>query len=191
MTTKGSDPFPLIALGLDLSLTSTGWAVWGGDVGRIRTDVGHPKKEGLKGIERRNWIAGGVFDLLDRQYPLLPLVVIEAVPTHGAHSLVPLAMLHGVVLDFLPDNGCAVAYVPGSVLKKHLAGKGNADKHQMVAAAQAVGYKGNQADEADAYGLALIGHHLLGGQEHRTAMRDACLANVSWEVPLPTTEAAS
>ena len=168
----------LTPIGLDLSLVSTGWAVYGGEVGRIR-----PKK--LSGTERRRWIADQVVETWFAEYGRsgTPVVyVIESVPTHGAHSVVPLGMLHGVVLNALDGKADGIAYVPGPVLKKHLTGKGNAKKEQMVEAAQALGYKGKSHDEADAFGLALLGHHLLGGTDHLTPMRSACLAGVTWEI---------
>lgn len=175
----------MIVVGLDLSLVSTGWCI-GSECGRIR-----PKK--MSGIQRRAWIADEVLDVGDHADVAIlnhVLFVIEAVPTHGAHSIVPLGMLHGVVLHRLYEwEAGAVAYVPGPTLKKFLAGSGNAKKEQMVAAAQALGYAGESHDEADAFGLALIGHHLLGGTDHLTPQRSALLASVAWEIPLPEEEA--
>lgn len=178
------------AIGLDLSVVSTGWCIHGGEVGRIRTNVGPAKK--LKDIERRRFIADSIEAVIAAavrpgwlKAPVPVLIVLEAVPTHGARAIVELAALHGVVLDLLGPLGCPIVYVTGSSLKKSLAGAGNADKDRMVAAARAVGYGGDQHDEADAVGLALIGHHLLGGEEHLTPMRAACLSSVRWLVPLP------
>lgn len=172
----------MIPIGLDLSLTSTGWAVWGGACGRIR-----PK--GISGIERRTWIAGQVGGVVEKAgWDWGKLAVIEAVPTARAFAAVPLGMLHGVVLKELDDIDVgAIAYVTTGVLKKHLAGTGTAKKEQMVAAAQALGYQGKSNDEADAYGLALIGHHLLGGTTHLTPQRAALLASVAWEIPMAET----
>lgn len=187
----------MIPLGLDLSVTSTGWAVWGGDVGRIRTDVLPASRLG-KGYERRRYIADAIEAVVAAAVrpawltPPVPVaVVMEAVPTKGAFDIVTTAMLHGVVLDVLGPLEVPVASVPASTLKKHLAGNGRAEKPQMIAAARAVGYEGDQHDEADAVGLALIGHHLLGGEEHLTPMRAACLSSVRWLVPLPETAGAA
>ena len=167
-------------LGLDLSVRSTGWAVWGGAAGRIRTNL--TAHTGWSDIRRRTVIADRIDTITGDFWPVL--AVIEA-PFAGTNRKTgrDLNMLHAVVLDRLGDT-CPVAYVTTSTLKKHLAGRGDADKHQMIAAAQTVGYTGRQDDEADAWGLALIGHHLLGGVDHLTPMRAACLAAVTWETPM-------
>lgn len=46
--------------------------------------------------------------------------------------------------------------VPVGEIKKHLTGKGNADKPAMIAAVQALGYEVVSDDEADAIALALL-----------------------------------
>lgn len=175
-------------LGLDLSCTSTGWAVYGKEFGRIRTDLA--EHIGLSDIDKRRHTAAAVEVLTaGTAWAYLSLgvslVVIEAPFAMPGRPKVnrKIDMLHGVILDRLP-YGLPVAYVPPKVLKVHLAGRGDADKQQMIAAAQAAGYSGKQNDEADAYGLALIGHHLLGGIDHLTPQRAACLAQVAWEVPM-------
>lgn len=168
-------------LGLDLSIRSTGWAIWGGAAGRIRTDL--TAHAGWSDIRRRRHIAHEVACLTSR--PLLAVIEASfAGPNRKTGEA--LAMLHAVVLDRLGDT-CPAAYVTTGTLKKHLAGRGDADKQQMIAAAQTVGYPGRQNDEADAWGLALIGHHLLGGTDHLTPMRAACLAAVRWETPMVAT----
>lgn len=186
----------MVPIGLDLSLTSTGWAVWGGAVGRIRTDLAHHR--GLKGIERRAYIARSLSAAAyegawDGQTYRDVLVVIEKSYTNQVNPKtgIDLAMLHAVVLHVLDDSlAPSVVYVTPSTAKKHLAGKGGASKDEMITAARSVGYQGDQTDEADAYGLALIGHHLLGGTDHLTPHRASCLAAVEWLVPLPETAAA-
>lgn len=182
-------------IGLDLSVVSTGWCAHGVDVGRIRTDIGPAKT--LKGIDRRRYIADQVEAVIAAAVrprwlrpPVPVLCVIEKSYVGGVTSTqtgIDLAMLHAVVLDLLGPLRCPIAYVAPSTLKKHLAGKGGASKAEMVAAAQAAGYGGHQDDEADAFGLALIGHHLLGGHDHLAPHRSSCLQAVEWLVPLPET----
>ena len=46
--------------------------------------------------------------------------------------------------------------VPVGEIKKHLTGKGNADKVAMIAAVQALGYAVTDDNEADAIALALL-----------------------------------
>lgn len=181
----------MIPLGLDLALVKTGWSAWNVDTGLIRTDVGPAKQ--LKGISRRRHIADSIEAVVahvagGRLSPHTPvLVVIENHVAAAAtrQTAIGLGMLHAVVLDTLGPLGCPIVLVAPSSAKKHLAGSGKAGKDEMVATARACGYGGHQSDEADAYGLALIGHHLLGGQDHLTAHRSSCLAAVEWVVPLP------
>lgn len=177
----------MIAVGLDLSLTSTGWAVWDRRCGRVRTDLvatrhikGHP-------VKRRRYIAEGVGDAIHAIEGEVLVVIEKSFVSHAVskQTAMDLASLHAVVLDHLPWQVVGIAYCTPGTTKKHLSGKGGADKDQMIAAAQACGYKGDQTDEADAYGLALLGHHLLGGTDHLTPHRASCLAAVEWLVPLP------
>lgn len=169
-------------VGFDLSLTCTGWAVWadGLDVGRIQ-----PK--GLAGRRRRRWIAERVADLVDLAAHAAgaPLIVIEAVPTHGTRSIVRLGELHGVVLDHL--DGYQPAYFDPSKLKKYATGNGNAAKEKLLEAAQAaLGYTGKSTDESDAAWLATVGRQLLGETGPLfTAQRLSLLAGVTWPEGLP------
>lgn len=184
-------------LGVDLALVKTGWAdLYNKDAGLIRTDLASTGKP--KGIERRRyiadqleervWLAASPLRVTDLTDPPLDqvLVVIEnhVVDIVAKSTAIGLGQLHAVVLDTLAPLRCPVAYVAPKSLKKFLAGSGKADKDAMVAAARACGYQGHQEDEADAWGLALIGHHLLGGQDHLTAHRASCLAAVEWVVPM-------
>lgn len=192
----------MVPIGLDLSLASTGCAVWGEGVGLIRTDLAPTRY--LKGdpIGRRRYIAEKVSDLIHAACPVdvaapastrRALVVIEA--SHVDHAVskktaIALAGLHTVVLDRLPWQVAGIVYVAPSTAKKHLSGRGGASKDQMIGSARSVGYQGKQTDEADAYGLAMLGHHLLGGTDHLTPHRQSCLAAVEWLVPLPETAVA-
>ena len=177
-------------VGLDLSLVSSGWAIWGGQVGRVRTDLAAARPLCRNPIARRHHIAAQLYEHVRRTTSVCyRLVVLEKRYTDAKNRKtgLDLAALHAVVLDELDGLGgyTAFAYVAPATLKRHLAGRGGAGKDEMVAAAQAVGYTGSQDDEADAWGLALLGHHLLGGTEHLTPHRLSCLAAVEWLVPLP------
>lgn len=162
-------------LGLDLSLTCTGWATW--IDGALNTGRITPKK--MAGAARRRWIAEQVADLADTA-DVDPLLVIEGVPTHGAYNIVTLAELHGVVRDHL--DGYRPAYMDPSKLKKWATGVGNCKKAAMLPAAQTeLGYQGKSEDEADACWLAMVGRQLLGDTGPLfTAQRAALLVGVSW-----------
>lgn len=179
-----------VALGLDLSLTSTGWAVWGGDGGRIRTDLAAQRWARYAPISRRRYIADEVHELAHPHDSVLAVIEKSYIGAVNPKTGIDLAMLHAVVLDHLPWTVEGIVYVRPATAKKHLAGKGDAGKDEMIEAAQAVGYPGEQTDEADAWGLALLGHHLLGGTDHMTPHRASCLAAAEWVVPMPVVEVA-
>ena len=131
---------------------------------------------------RRQYIAGCVIAEWPTPRQAGTIVVIEAVPTHGAFAIAPLAALHGVVLDAIlkrqPDYcgwpgamPAEVWMVPAPVLKKWATGNGTADKTAMIAAAQSMGYEGRQTDEADAFLLALFGRMLDGDDRWATPQR--------------------
>jgi hypothetical protein len=81
-------------LALDPSLTSTGWCRTNQQTGLIITGK-------LTGPERLVFIREAVRSLLDG----VDLVVIEAVPTHGAMSIVPLAGLGSVLRVAIYEAG--------------------------------------------------------------------------------------
>jgi len=169
-----------LSLGVDLSLRSSGWALWGGACGRIRTDL--RAQRGMTPIVRRRHIAERVVAVAeDAAEPVL--VVVER--SWIGPSASALVLLHGVVADAVERSGAALVYVAPSLLKRHALGRGSAIKAEMVGAAQRAGYAGAQNDEADAWMLALVGHHLLNGTDHLTPQRAACLAGVEWEILLP------
>lgn len=142
-------------VGLDLSLTSTGWATW--IDGTLTTGRIRPKK--LHGRERRRWIADTIDDRV-LFVPGFPLVVIEAVPTRGARDIVALGLLHGVVLDVLRRRP---AYVMPTELKRWVTADQKASKTEMLRFAQAkLGLTSNSDDEADAAWLTAVGRLLLG-----------------------------
>jgi len=171
-------------LGLDLSLTCTGWATWTEDgltTGRIRSK--------LTGAARRAEIAWEVGVLIELSIPASPLIVIEAVPTRGARAVVPLAELHGVVRYFLHvgdddlyPNRHRPAYLDAGSLKTYACGYNKATKAEMVTAAQThLGYTGKSDDEADAAWLATIGRQLAGETGPLfTAQRASILPSISW-----------
>lgn len=164
-------------LGLDLSLTSTGWSIDATTSGRIRPGkaqvaMGH--------AWRRRWIAIEVVELVAEHQP--DVVVIEGLPSARALAAGALGMLHGVVLERLVLNaGVKPAFVSVSTLKKYATGNGNASKELMVAAACThLGLTNSSDDEADARWLALIGMHLKGWQPLLDPQRLSLLAGVFW-----------
>lgn len=146
-------------LGLDLSLTSTGWATWNDDgtfeTGTIRTAASEPMGH------RLNTIATQVLRMV-LDYPAL-VVIEDQVMRSQAAALS--GQVHGAVnLALYRLVSCPpVVRLPPATLKKLATGKGNADKMAMLAAAAArLGYLGHQGDEVDALWLAVAGAHLAG-----------------------------
>lgn len=163
-------------VGLDLSLTCTGWATW--TDGTLTTGCIKPGTT-RKGVARRRWIAEAVARLADTA-DVDPLLVIEAVPTRGARDIVALGELHGVVLDNL--DGYRPGYVDAGTLKTYATGWNKAPKDVVTeAAAVVLGYTGTSHDEADAAWLATIGRHWAGETGPLfTPQRATLLANIAW-----------
>ncbi len=177
-----------VITGLDLSLTSTGWATItdSGDVTTGRIQSKGAKTATLDERARRlRELTASVVDLCDRT----DLVVLEG-PSFGQHRqsgqhdraglwwLVTAALLDEYV-DHVVD-------VPPAVVKKYATGKGNADKDTVLLAVARrfphVDITGN--DEADALILAAMGARHAGHPiddmplTHTTAM-----AKVAWPQP--------
>jgi crossover junction endodeoxyribonuclease RuvC len=145
-------------VGLDLSLTSTGFAVVTA-IGRNAETIKRPQ---YKGVARLRSIRDAITNRVDGVLPRL--VVIEGYSfgsrASHAHSL---GELGGVVRVALEELGVRWVDLPPSTLKKYATGRGNADKGLMLAeAVRRLGYAGSSNDEADALWLACAGHHLLG-----------------------------
>ena len=145
-------------VGLDLSLTSTGFAVVTG-IGRHAETIRRPQ---YKGTERLRSIRDAISERVRGISP--NLVVVEGYSfgsrASQSHSL---GELGGVVRVELDAIGARWVALPPSTLKKYATGKGSANKELMLTeAVRRLGYAGSSNDEADALWLACAGHHLLG-----------------------------
>jgi Holliday junction resolvasome RuvABC endonuclease subunit len=161
-------------LGLDTSLTSTGWALVDGcaqhTTGLIKPpDPPEPMGNRLAYIRNR---ARQLVELAD-------FVVIER-PFVAKNGMAP-AMVFGVVLAELSDHLMPVVEVPPTSLKLYAAGRGaNAPGQAKTAvfgsAVRRLGYAGNDHNESDALWLAHLGWHLISQpqvelpQEHLRAL---------------------
>lgn len=116
-------------IGLDLSITATGWATDDG-CGTIKTIASRGDRR-LATItsEIEEFFACGDGDRKD----LADLVVIEG-PVVRSSAAVIIGMVHGAVRLRLMDWGIPYAIVPPATLKKYATGKGNADKTAMALA---------------------------------------------------------
>lgn len=152
-------------LGLDLSLTSTGWCVLEG--GKIRTKgLIKPK---IKGAERLRYIKDYVDNMLMQMHTRqeLRLVALEGYSfgsknTH-AHST---GELGGIIKLTLLLNKIETIIVPPTCLKKFITGKGNAPKDIMMMKTFAkYGIEFTNNNECDAYCLAKLGQAYLEGTD--------------------------
>lgn len=138
-----------VYLGLDPSLTGTGWCVLDDDgirrIGKIKTTTG-------KFLGQRLAVIGSTIrGLVVEHNP--DLVAFEGLG-FNSDSLSVTAQVHGALrMSIARVNGRVYnpAMVAPTSLKKWATGDGRADKSQMIAAAFTLtGYRGRSHDEADA-----------------------------------------
>lgn len=176
----------LTVLGLDLSLTSSGWARMVGD--RVVTGTLRPGGK-LSGAARLSWVCREVSALVDGSSPRLlqggggsagdpvagagvvqgvapvDVVVVEGY-SFGSQGRATFSVgeLGGAVRVALFDAGVPFVEVPPAVLKKFAAGSGSATKDEVLLAAvrRAGGvFAGMSNDEADAFWLLAAGYEAL------------------------------
>lgn len=138
-------------LGLDLSLTATGWAlVWDGSPqwGVIKTKY--------RGVKRLSEIRDEVRAIVQKIEP--SLAVIEGY-SYGSHQgMAGLAELGGVIRLLLLDMGVPYIVVAPTTNKKFATGKGNAEKDLVLKRVfQHWGADMSNNNEADAFSLAQFG----------------------------------
>lgn len=143
-------------LGLDLSLTATGYAVPG------LQGVIKPPGSARKGMARLDHIRSVVIGLIDNYG--IGLVMVEgysfASRQSHAHAL---GELGGLIRWSLWKCGVGYVDVSPSTLKMFATGKGNAPKNAVLAEAiNRLGYEGHDDNEADALWLQELGVMLLG-----------------------------
>lgn len=138
-------------LGLDLSLTATGWAlVWDGS----------PKwgviKSRNRSVKRLSEIRNAVLDIINQTQP--SLAVIEGYSYGSSQGMAGLAELGGVIRLLLLDMGIPFIVVAPATNKKFATGKGNAEKDLMLKRVfQHWAADMSNNNEADAFALAQFG----------------------------------
>lgn len=167
--------------GIDLSLSSTGVAVWHG--GKWNFD--NPKTRGARGdswtarARRVRFIAARVASRIPRR----ALVVVEG-PSYRSVSVSvwERAALYYQVLQAVADRECHLGVVPPAVLKQWATGVGASCKAPVMdVARQFTGAAIPNDDVGDATILALIGLHKLGVIAPPGAWRGNTLRHVRWE----------
>ena len=146
-------------LGLDLSLTATGWATITPD-STVRTGV-IPDTKGHIADRLGAW-EGNLYHLLGPIPPTAIYVEDLGGTQHGAFEL---GMVWGLFWRtmWVTSLNSIVTLVNSSILKMHATGKGGAGKPQVLAEAiRRLDYQGHDHNEADALWLADMGARLHG-----------------------------
>ena len=157
----GAPPPPVI-LALDLG-TTTGWALRGSDglitSGTVGFRPGRFDGGGMRYLRFANWLAE-----LARLSGPIAAIWFEAVRRHTATDA---AHVYGGLMATLTAwaerSGVPYEGVPVGSIKRHVTGKGNADKTAVIAAVQALGFKPADDNEADALALLLWAIETDGG----------------------------
>lgn len=113
------------------------------------------------------------------------LVVIEAVPTHGAMSIAPLAGLGAVLrVEMYERELTAVDVSPSGRAKFACGDQKSRDKDAVLARAIRAGSSANTNDEADAWWLRKMGVDAYLGAADQKAYQAEALASIDWpELP--------
>lgn len=152
-------------LGLDLSLTATGWATIADDGFNVGT-FGDDTADHIS-LRLRRW-AGYLINVLPAGQWDNIHIVIEDLPRAVKHGGPALGMVHAMFWKTLAERSIPyefVTTVPPTTLKQYATGKGNASKSLvLVEAVKRLGYDGHDDNEADALWLADMGARLHGYQ---------------------------
>jgi Holliday junction resolvasome RuvABC endonuclease subunit len=133
-------------LGLDLSLTATGYAVDEETVGVLRSKARGPRRL----AEIRNFILELASDS--------EIVVLEGYSYASQNQAHQVGELGGVIRLGLYSTHVPYAEVAPAAVKKFATGKGNADKDRVLAAAiRRFAFEGDDNNAADAWILRAMG----------------------------------
>ncbi len=150
-------------LGLDLSLTGTGWCLWGSEYNH---DEGLIDTDGMSDLTRMDHIlteiAAKVPPSENNENDTLVVMEDFSFASKGA-ALFQIAGLAYIIRHWLWKNNIQFLLVPPTVLKKFVAGAGNVDKNIMLLKTYKLwGEEFSDDNICDAYGLARIGRSILG-----------------------------
>lgn len=146
-------------VGIDQSLNGTGFAYRDGDA--VMTGRVDPKK--LRGIPRLSYIKRTITEVLDYAHPDIAVMEEYAFSGGGGGRVFHIGEIGGVLKILLWERGIDVIIVGNKTMKRFIAGKGNAEKPEMVAAIKnRFGLIVDSHDEADGCGLMLTGEAWMG-----------------------------
>lgn len=153
-----SDAVPHKVLGLDTSLSSTGYAYQSAgklNTGRVTTDK-------LRGLHRLVYLRNQIEKIISASCPTLIVYEDYAMGARG-NNMFHIGELGGVLKTLIWEKGIDLLLIPPTTMKSVIAGSGRADKIEIIKALKnRFDLSVNQHDEADATGLMLIGEMLRG-----------------------------
>ena len=161
-------------LGLDVSLTGTGWCKTGQDTTMWNSGVIETK--GMLGHERKQFILDNIKTKLDKNM----LVIIEGYSfASKGSSIIQIAEMGGIIRHYLFQNGYKYIEIAPTTLKKYATGKGNTDKALVLKEV----YKNWKMDffddnECDAFVLGAIGKELLESNDFLKAYQKEVIKQI-------------
>lgn len=138
-------------LGLDMA-TKCGWAVHCGESGVKNLKPGTTQRPGARYQRLRN-----LLNLIKQKYPDITVVAFEQViPFHKSGEAAEYARgCVAIVQMWCADANLPIRPVFPSTAKKFVTGKGNAKKHEVIAAVSALGFSPEDDNHADAIAIML------------------------------------
>jgi crossover junction endodeoxyribonuclease RuvC len=163
-------------LGLDLSLTGTGWVLWTSD---YTWDSGLIDTDGMSDLTRMDHILTEISNKIPvnelKQSDTLVVMEDFYFASKGA-SLFQIAGLGFLIRHWLWKHDVQFVLVPPTVLKKFVGGAGNIDKNLMLLKTYKLwGQEFSDDNICDAYGLSRIGRALLSWDNDLTAYQHDAL----------------
>lgn len=142
---------------IDLSLSSPGIAVAVKNNDLLKKPIlyhNSMQTKKLNGPERWHCILKFIMSILEEYNVREVYIEGYAYGLHSASSQV-LAEMNGILRWELFKKSIHWCLVAPMIIKKHISGKGNADKEHVLECVKRLGYKPSNHDEADAIALAL------------------------------------
>ena len=138
-------------LALDLG-TNTGFAIYSG---KIKSGTKNFKATRFQSSDRRFVNFRKELEAIHKSLILgLRMVYFEEVRRHiGVDAAHCYGGFKAILTTFCEDHEIPYQGVPVGTIKKHITGKGNADKLSVIKAVQALGYNPKDDNEADAIAL--------------------------------------
>jgi crossover junction endodeoxyribonuclease RuvC len=156
----------VVVLGLDVSLSKTGYALFDGSGFLRYGDIPFAEKKprGMSDLEFRARRLSTLADEISSLFDGVNLCAIEgyAYGIRNSRAITGLAELGGVLRERLFRLGVPTTEIPPSELKKWATGKGNAKKDDMIRAVKdRFGIQVESSDTADAMLLSVYAYDTL------------------------------